>query len=47
VIDIGHFESERIIVQHLARRLDAQLKSMGRAVRIEEAACEVTPFRVL
>jgi dinuclear metal center YbgI/SA1388 family protein len=47
VIDIGHFESERIIVQHLAKRLAAQLKNMGRAVRVEEAACEVTPFKVL
>ena len=47
VIDIGHFESERIIVQHLAQRLSAWLDRNGLAAVVQEAACEETPFRIL
>lgn len=47
VIDIGHFESERIIVQHLAKRLSAWLEHRGLAAAVQEATCEETPFKSL
>lgn len=47
VIDIGHFESERIIVHHLARHLAVWLEDKGLSAVVLEAACEETPFKTL
>ena len=47
VIDIGHFESERIIVRHLAQRLTEWLTHKGLEAAVQEATCEETPFRIL
>jgi dinuclear metal center YbgI/SA1388 family protein len=45
IIDIGHFESERIIVQHLAERLTAWLADEGLRARVVRAVSEATPFK--
>ena len=45
IIDIGHFESERIIVQHLAERLSAWLAAEGLRASVERAESEATPFK--
>ncbi len=47
VIDVGHFESERIVVPYLARRLSAWLGQQGFKADVQEAACEVSPFKIL
>ncbi|MBL0716262.1 MAG: Nif3-like dinuclear metal center hexameric protein [Desulfosarcina sp.] len=47
VIDIGHFESERIIVQHLAERLSAWLAKKGLRATVAQAVCEKTPFKTV
>ena len=47
VIDIGHFESERIIVQHLVQRLSAWLERKGLEAAVQAATCEETPFKSL
>jgi dinuclear metal center YbgI/SA1388 family protein len=47
IIDIGHFESERIIVRELARRLTARLEDMSMRAVVTEAECEATPFKHL
>ena len=44
VIDIGHFESEHIVVEALARKLAAQLTRRGLDVVVEAGARERTPF---
>ncbi len=45
IIDIGHFESERIIVQHLAERLSAELEAEGHGASVAGAESEATPFK--
>ena len=45
IIDIGHFESERIIVQYLAERLTTWLAAEGLRARVAQAASEATPFK--
>lgn len=47
IIDVGHFESERIIVGHLAQRLAAWLAQKGLAADVLEAQSEQTPFQTL
>ncbi len=47
VIDIGHFESEAVIIQHLAQRLSEWLTHRGLEATVLGATCEVTPFRAL
>ncbi len=45
IIDIGHFESEQIIVPHLAERLSAELAAKGLQVSVAQATSEATPFK--
>lgn len=45
IIDIGHFESERIIVQQLAERLSAWLATEGLHASVLRAVSEATPFK--
>ncbi|MDJ0804925.1 MAG: Nif3-like dinuclear metal center hexameric protein [Desulfobacterales bacterium] len=47
VIDIGHFESEHIIVRRLAKLLDAKLTTHGFRAVVQASACEETPFKTL
>ncbi|MDJ0721689.1 MAG: Nif3-like dinuclear metal center hexameric protein [Desulfobacterales bacterium] len=47
VIDIGHFESEHIIVGRLAALLGDRLIKQGLDVIVTAAACEQTPFMTL
>lgn len=47
VIDIEHFASERIIVEHLVKRLSIWLEHQGLAAAVQAAACEESPFKIL
>ncbi len=47
IIDIGHYESERIIVGHLAQRLTEWLAHKGLEADVQEAQSEETPFQTL
>ena len=47
VIDIEHFTSERIIVDHLVRHLSHWLAQQGLAADVRAAACEENPFKIL
>ncbi len=47
VIDIGHFESEHIIVGRLAELLSDRLLNQGLDVIVQAAACEEPPFMTL
>ncbi len=47
IIDIGHFESERIIVGRLAQRMKAWLAHKGLVADVQEAQTEETPFQTL
>jgi putative NIF3 family GTP cyclohydrolase 1 type 2 len=47
VIDIGHFESEHIVLEALAQRLSEQIARRGLNVIVEVGACERSPFHAL
>jgi dinuclear metal center YbgI/SA1388 family protein len=47
VIDIGHFESEHIVLEALARRLTEQMTLRRLDVTVETCATERTPFRTI
>ncbi len=47
LIDIGHFESEHLIVEVLRDRLQKQLDVMGCAVSVDVSPVEQSPFQVL
>ncbi len=47
VIDVGHFESEFIIVRRLAPRLSDWLANQGHKVIVQASTCETTPFQTL
>ncbi len=44
VIDIGHFESEHIIVRRLVQRLGDRLAKQGFRAVVQASTCEETPF---
>ena len=47
LLDIGHFQSEHLIVDHLAERLDHTLKSAGVEVTVKAYRLETDPFRLI
>ena len=47
VVDIGHFESEHLIVRRLAGLLGDRLAKRGIEVVVQAATCEETPFITL
>jgi dinuclear metal center YbgI/SA1388 family protein len=47
LIDIGHFASEHLIVEILARRLQKILSEKGMDVKIEACALETEPFVIM
>lgn len=47
LIDIGHFESEHLVLQHLAVQLDARLRAAGKTIEVLVAQTEETPFRTV
>lgn len=44
LIDVGHFASEHIVVNHLVTQLQARLTDQTPAVSIQGATCEKEPF---
>ncbi|MBW2010938.1 MAG: Nif3-like dinuclear metal center hexameric protein, partial [Deltaproteobacteria bacterium] len=47
LIDIGHFESERLIVGVLQKRLQKELSESGFTIKVEACGLEKNPFIVL
>lgn len=47
VIDIGHYESEHIVLESLANRLAAQMAMRGLAVEVEACISESAPLRTI
>lgn len=47
LIDIGHFESEHLVLQRLAELLDDRLRAAGKAIDVLVAQTEETPFRTV
>ena len=47
LIDIGHFQSEHLIVDHLADRLDEVLKTGGVEATVKAYRLENDPFRLI
>ncbi len=45
VIDIGHYESEHIVIETLARQLADQFESRGFDIVVETCKTEQTPFK--
>jgi putative NIF3 family GTP cyclohydrolase 1 type 2 len=45
-VDIGHFASEHIVVDHLGRRLEEVLTARALSVEVEACRLEVDPFVV-
>ena len=47
LIDIGHFESEHLVLQRLAEQLRTRLAAEGKAMEVIVAQTEETPFRTI
>ena len=47
LIDIGHFASEHIIVEELAKRLRVMTREAGYDILVEACGIERDPFNVL
>jgi dinuclear metal center YbgI/SA1388 family protein len=47
LIDIGHFESEHIVLESLARQLAGQLETQGLDIPVETCSVEQTPFATI
>lgn len=45
VIDIGHYESEHIVIETLARQLADRFESLGFDIVVEACKCEQAPFK--
>jgi len=47
VIDIGHYESEHIILESFAKQLEDQMNALGLDIPVEACLCEQAPFTTI